>query len=560
MRINYRYMFGVVAAAMVSLVFLYISGRVGRLAHDVTYDDIGYFNDAVDRLACLHSQGLRSFVATFSQNPPHSPLSTMFALSAMALAGYHTFAVYATNALLLVLVATFILGAFKELDWRAATWILATALTTPMAFEAIQNFRPDYAVGFASTAMGWWFVTGVANGTKKHIIYAGLAFAAALLIKPSFFAHTIALAVALTGLFVLIRLVVRENATEVASRSWFTLCAFWGVALVISLPYYGVAWKDVFDYFWNNTRGADAHLWSFGHDLSLFKVIRAYLGSTYQHAIGFDAVLSGVVIVGSTIDLYNKRKFKDLFVLALLLGFALLSFSILVFGRHKNDFFFATFQSTLLLASFFGFARFYGGISDRRKRSVLVFLWLALAGTTYANVRHTYFNPQTEDLLDRSWNRRVLSEIIDAMGNSGKGTLSAPLTVLATVPGPVNAHTIKWLAAQQGVTVRQTDLDRSGRLSDYVDLARRVDFVVVPNEGHSEFYQQFPGTAVQSALLDILRHDSQFEELVPTGIEIQHYFVFKNLKLMSSVDSVGDVLPFYGLRVAAIGRKYDERK
>ncbi|CAB3780898.1 ArnT family glycosyltransferase [Pararobbsia alpina] len=545
MRSLKQHAYGSVAAVLISLLYIHASEVTGRLAHDVSYDDIAYLNDAIDRLIVLVDQGIWAFFDTFLHNPPHSPLSTVFALTALSIGGYSTLIVYATNSLLLVAVVSFLLYAFRNFDQRVLIWIGAAFLTSPIAYNTIENFRPDFAVGFVTTAMAWWFITGMVNGDRSSLVLAGGAFGGALLVKPSFFAHTLALAIGLSALYLIVFVLGRKIKKNTVHLGIRPLCVFWGIAFILALPYYVIAGRGIFDYFWNNTRGADAYLWSYGKEVSEARVIRDYLGSAYQRAIGFHLILCVVfIVVGATL-LTIRRNWRELAVLGCLVGFGITSFTILVIGRHKNSFFFSTFQVTVLIAGFYGFGALYSLLGKRSRNALIVVAWCALVAAAQINLsKHAHFEPTTEDLADHSLNRKIVNQIQDALSDSGKGSNRSPVSVIVTVPGPVNAHSMKWIAAQGGLSIRPIDRDRSSQMSDFLEAARATDFVVVPNALRAEFYRQFPGAPLQSELLDMLRKNSDFVEISPKD-DKAHYHVFKNVALMGSG---APVLDFHGVK------------
>src|SRR5258708_1178955 len=96
-RVLLAFMLAVVCAA----TFLRVSQLTGRLAQDLTYDDIGYANDAFDRLTVVARHGLIKFLSDLAQNPPHSPYSTILALCGFLVGGVNDLAFYAANGLML---------------------------------------------------------------------------------------------------------------------------------------------------------------------------------------------------------------------------------------------------------------------------------------------------------------------------------------------------------------------------------------------------------------------------------------------------------------------------
>lgn len=109
---------------------------------------------------------------------------------------------YAANILILVAMALFIAAQLRALSASGITvWsALAFILSGPLATRTVVEFRPDLALGLASAMMVLWLIRGLVMGQVGPIRAAACMFGAALLIKPTFFAHTLALA---AGLFLL---------------------------------------------------------------------------------------------------------------------------------------------------------------------------------------------------------------------------------------------------------------------------------------------------------------------------------------------------------------------
>src|SRR5690606_21602473 len=117
-------------------------------------------------------------------------------------------------------IAVFLAREFADLDGLAMAWILAVTLLSPLAFATIENFRPDMALGVATSAMAWWFLAALVRHQRRSFFLAGSALGAALLIKPTFFAHTLALAGALCAIAVAHRVWERVHDKTQGPANW----------------------------------------------------------------------------------------------------------------------------------------------------------------------------------------------------------------------------------------------------------------------------------------------------------------------------------------------------
>src|SRR5262249_33016079 len=93
-----------VLCAGVSIMFtawvIQYSFRHYRLMIPPMFDDVGYFNDAFERLQQFDQEGIQGLVRSLRQNPPHSPYSTLLAFLAYGVFGIQNWAPYAANSVL----------------------------------------------------------------------------------------------------------------------------------------------------------------------------------------------------------------------------------------------------------------------------------------------------------------------------------------------------------------------------------------------------------------------------------------------------------------------------
>jgi len=160
----------------------------GRLSLPVTYDDMAYLNDGLNRLNTLYTEGLFRFLADFWKNTPHSPYSTMAATLAFATFGIHDWAPYLTNAvcvLLILLLPHYVVG--DELDLKGKFVIGGLLLCLPLTYHSVVNFRPDMFCGLVATLGCAFLIKPICNGViaKNDLIKAGICFALAVFAKPT---------------------------------------------------------------------------------------------------------------------------------------------------------------------------------------------------------------------------------------------------------------------------------------------------------------------------------------------------------------------------------------
>ena len=548
-KIQYLLIFAVIMALVTSIVYLRESQTIGRLSQDITYDDVGYVNDAVSRLTVGYNHGLISFVKTFAVNPPHSPFSTILACTALVLGGYNDSAVYASNAILLVTVAVSLVCLFNNAGPGTVIWIVITFLSSPLAYGAIHEFRPDIALGLMTAAMVYLFSAALYYGKSRYFMVAGIAFGACLLIKPTFFAHTLVLAI---GLVILHMALTTKWAAYISSRIAIPRrvesIRFLAIGFLVTVPYYVFNAKHIFLYFWTNTRGAKSSIWSFSSDTSWLAVARQYLlGSDVIAANrlgGAHIIIVALSVIAGVILMVYRRKLKELLISWTLLYSALISLLIIVIGRHKNDFFLSSFYSLLFLAGFFSFAFILQEVGRAGRRTLLVVAWLALGLTVYGNSSLVYWQPSAEASVFRSWN----SKVVTAVANDMLHYVFMPaekVKLFVAMAGPVNAETIKWTATKQGVDIYPFDIHTSDAIDDFVIAARESHYILVPNENNSEYYRWLPSGLVQSKFLTFLRSAPQFQP-VNLCSKDDHYYLFINHGAIAPVIDVEEITALKG--------------
>src|ERR1700733_15307454 len=165
----------------------------GRLAMDPVFDDVGYLIDGLQRLNILDRFGFHEFCQTFINSPPHSPWSTSLAILSFALMGVHDWAPYALNGLLVFLFLCVAWDLVGQGDALTGAAIISIFLLLQLPFQAVFEFRPDFAVALFTAAFSLLILKMGCYETgaelRNHFL-VGLLAGLAYLTKPSFFPHT----------------------------------------------------------------------------------------------------------------------------------------------------------------------------------------------------------------------------------------------------------------------------------------------------------------------------------------------------------------------------------
>jgi hypothetical protein len=523
-----RQSLGIIVALLFSFYYFRTSQFAGKLRFDIAYDDIIYVNDATDRINILFNLGIFEFVKSFFVSPAHSPFSTLLASVALIVGGKTDEAFYLANSLLLVIAVVFLVFVFKSFDKLIVLSVTLLFLSAPMAFEIIEQFRPDFALGFATTAMSWFVLTAIKDNSNSDYKKGGIAFGLALLIKPTFFMHTVAIAFGLVIISFFAHQMKLFATKSSLTYRWPCLALFLGIGITIASPHYIFAAQQVFGYFWSNTQGTNAHVWSLPSEMSLISVTSLFLSGEYQRAIGLHGLIAlCLALSGLIVNLY-KKNLERLYFVSLLLAVAMASFLILVVGRHKNEFFFASFQSLLLLSGAYGLSSILA-LAEKTNLKRLVFVFsLIFVAANYFNRVETIFSANSESSRYSSWNERIIDIIKEAQRGRSILKNQPSATIFVSVGGSVNSDAVKWVGAKKGIGVIALTDHPSESLSDALILARRSDFVVLPNLAKAQFSKDLPSAKIQGELATAIRADQNFKRLNAND-EFAHYFVLENL-------------------------------
>jgi hypothetical protein len=519
-----RYALALLAALAFSLLYLQVCSQVGRLSHDLQYDDVGYAVDAATHLDAGLSGGIPELVRSYGTLRPHSWLSSFQGLVALALGGVHDLSLYASNAWLLVALALLLVLALRERPAAATAVAIAFALSSPLAYFAIAEFRPDIALGFTTALMTWFLLEAGFGENRRALRWAAIMLAASLVVKSTFFAHTLALAIGLC--------VTAALATRAQRFGWMPrfvlrareIAAFLGLGVALALPFFLFTGHVILDYFWSNTLGSKAHIWNFGAETPLHEVFAGFrplmfgLGRHQTQAAALAAVVFAALLWRRGDRAATARIFG-------LLATGAVSAAIIVLGRQPSHFFFATLHWLVLFAAIYGYVRFQDRLADRGRRTLAIAAAATIAGLAVVNSAYTSFPllPGTEH--GGSVNERLVQAIAADTRDTRLGS-SSTAYVLVLSASAANPHTLMWVGRLAGQRIRSIETAFMGDPAEAEKLAAWHDYVVVPNRARVND-GRFPIARVQAPMLDWMQSDRRFEPLLPVEAS-QAYYLFAN--------------------------------
>jgi hypothetical protein len=506
-------------AGIISLIFtvgvLQWSLHYGRLAYDITYDDVIYFQDAYSRVETLFRQGLASMIAGLFYEPPHSPYSTLLAGLGFVLFGPCDWVPYLMNGFTLFLFLGFLTYVLRDLPFILSTGVVTLFLFVPVSFFAVHEFRPDYAVAALTclfALLAFEASASLQGYDGLRLRCAGVVFGLALLCKPSFFAHTLTIGFGVLVVVALRQLVATNR--QYRQRILSVLKDFCLPAIALAVPYYAITWRRVLGYFWINTIGKNATIWEFQD--GYWEIFKAFTVNGYASImISTYLFLFSAVVVFSAVFLSYKRKWQNLYVLTGLMAVATVSLAIITFGRHNNAYLGLTYQVLLC------FATCYCLSSLCRNRSwFALVLWIIVGFSGWhliSSSSATDHFRRNQTGVARKGNSTNL-KIVNAIG-SRLNLLdwnAIPRRVFVSFAGDVNASSMQWLALQQSMPLQFSDSNglNVNDIDKYKKAILGSDFVVVSDEDFVGAYRWLPSYTMQKPVLKFLSEQPSFEEMV----------------------------------------------
>lgn len=248
-------------AALFTAFHIQSSLHSGALSLPVTYDDVGYFNEALARLDTLYRDGGRAFLKGFWANPPHAPLQTLLTLVGFGLLGAHHSAAAWANAISVAIVLRLILGfATRYLTLSTSVILAAALLSFPLLGMLVIECRPDMLSALL-TAGGALVIVADPRwraGDRPAVVAAAALFVGALLAKPT----VVPVTVAVYGMAVASVLALQSTGRQDAIRIARIALVSGGIALLAALPYYVASARHLYEYIMVNAFGAQAHIWA----------------------------------------------------------------------------------------------------------------------------------------------------------------------------------------------------------------------------------------------------------------------------------------------------------
>jgi hypothetical protein len=460
-------------------IFFYVdlSLKSGKLSADIGFDDIVYILDSAKRISILDNQGFFSFLKSFFETPPHSPFSTGLGVIALFFGGFSDLVFYFANGIIILGVSAFFLNEFRNVNISTLILIFFVFLSSTLTYVTIENFRPDLALGVMNSIMVWCFLKSVINNNKEYLLYSGLSLGLSLLIKPSFFMHTLAISFVL----IFISWVYKKRVDNSYSISDVLKKHFF-LGLIIASPLYLLRGFDIFHYFYNNAMGINKIFWTYSNSYSNLDLAKIFL-QLNQYSFGIGSYFYLLVIIFSLIFFAANNEKKHLIFLSGFLLIIFVSFSILIYGAHQNQFFFSFIQYSLLFAAVYCFSEIL------TNKNVYIVLFVSIPYFFYNFITFTPKAFVNSNLIQKSNSelRSSISKELNQCKKLGSNEFSSFTVLMAyndmDISGPIFPY-VEWNFLKSGFKIQTIPMSWDDNLDHFINNSKIANFIIIDNENN----------------------------------------------------------------------------
>jgi hypothetical protein len=475
--------------------------REGRLSVVPIYDDVVYLIDGLKRLSVFDQSGLGGFFADFYTHPAHAPFTALASTFGLLLSNGSVWGPYFLNGLWVVLVAFLALFILRDLNVWSSVGIVVAILPVPMFGSVVAEFRPDpvwgILIGFSLAAM---VTIDLVHARQSHLLGLGILFGAAVLAKPT--ASPASIVILGLGFIVQMGLTLwcqrPWSIGEVARKIGIVTL---GASLLI-IPYVITNGLGILQYILT-VMGADKEVWR--TKTSVLGHFSYYLNrGVGPLMLGWIWYLAVPVILACAGVLIYAREKRSLISLAALLSALAAAYVIVSVSEVKSLMIGSILYGLIIATVTWSLGQLVNRISSRHV--LVLILGVAVFVTQWVPRAGMIQRADPAMAVTDKATKAVFPEFLAALQKGERKT------ALVTVPGPVYAGTLDFLARQQGVA---RDFQAGYTWNTWEMFSRGVassDVIVLSEPGMvgQALGFNFPSVAFQARLLDALRANSEF--------------------------------------------------
>lgn len=537
-----RWMVLLIVAVIYALFMVEWSSNFGRLSQDPTHDDVGYLSDGLKRARICQDAGFSGFLADLVNRPPHSPYSSIQCSLSFLLFGADEKPAYFLNVLPLIFIFWLFAKILSPVPWPIFGIFLLSLLPVPLFKYSIHELRPDFFVACLGASGCYLIIRGgflrPVNGANdpdrsavapelwpapRLAILGGVFIGLALIVKPTIFAHTLALTCAAGGLATFEVFLSRWGKWRMAFQAFLKL--FLGAAapvLLIASPYFFSNSTHILEYFFKNTHSDDAKLWQLpgGFLERLLKVlIRGEIGGVLGNYL---IVLVLFTAIGLAILLVAGR-WRQARLTVYLWVVVMTSVMIFTYGSINNVFFGMTFQ----LLAIVGCLSALVGITPGIVRNVaFAGLIVGFAGVSLKSGPYPLWETSHVAAGPGSLNRLVVESAQERL----HPTKENPAVVFVAFTGWISADSMNWIAESERLPLRFIDNALSSDLNKAMEMAETSNCAVIASPNAAGVHRWAPSSSLQESLFEKMSRNENFSRIeLPTATGPMFLF-FRNPK------------------------------
>jgi hypothetical protein len=500
--------------AAVAIIFtawaIQYSFRHHRLMTVPTFDDVCYFNDALDRLEQFDRDGISALVHSLRRNPPHSPYSTALAFMAYGLLGTEKWAPYAANCLpIFALVGFTAMLLARQKPWQSLAGCFLV-LMLPYSTLAVIEFRPDYAHGLvAAIAVTLLIMKRSATSTLGSRVGIGALFGVAFLIKPTMSVFTgLSMASALTLEGLHDYFLEGKHRRDILTDAAVLLLS----AAAVAAPYYWYNGRHIAEYIYLNHLGKNAEIWAYQGSWS--QSLLFYLtGDGHRALLGRPGFLLVGIILVACFEAWHARRWPQIVRGLMLAAMIMLALAVPTFTRNKVPSFAATYCVLVAVAAILALKSFSS--SAWLFQSFLGKSAVGIAMAVIALLALFKAPPQLP-----TWGTRGDQELgsteatcRDILASVRRYSATPAPRIFVTNEGQfANAGTLQWLARTEGLNFRFFNPPLWRDLTPYRQAMQEADFVLAFQAGQAR-NSQLPSEQLASKSLALARSLDSLSEI-----------------------------------------------
>lgn len=510
---------------LISIIFtaavIHQSLRQGQLALPPTYDDIVYFNDALTRLNIFYDQGFKALFLNFIEKPPHSPIATIVPLIGFSIFGVHNWAPPVINGIFVFFLLVFLDYISPGISRLGKIIIACISLTWPITGQLIIECRPDFIWGLSTasfTVLSLKENTRITRASENQFIIGGL-IGFSLLAKPSIFPITLIAAISCLSIASLADL-YQQNLWHRKRTVFVANARCLAVASTIALPYYLLAYKQVYAYIYDVVFSSNASMWDPNSNLTLTDNLTYYLTATSgQITMGRWFYVWVFLVFLSLAALFAKRDWQRLSRFTPLAGGFLVLYLLVTVPKLKMHFFGASLYFFILLTLILLTIEIFRTLRPKRPGLGLHYGFIVIILLFGLNKFQwpLYNTSKQSEVLSSEvqYRRKAINSLYDdILSNQKKSGLKndQPIKIFFTTSNKfLNSYTLQFYFGKQNIKNLTTDLYLSGDLKLYSDSINLSDYVVAFSADNTDTFPWLPSSKIQKQVLDMLNSNPDFK-------------------------------------------------